>query len=657
MQVKQYASREQQHSNQAVAPKVPKSHIPNSAMLAMMDAPIQPEELSALPGSEHQPTDALRDEIQARLGVSMPGLRIFEDKGLKEEYNQQAYARGNEIHVAQGEYAPHTRSGLDLLMHEATHIVQQGSGMARGSGILMNSAMESQADTGMTAPAHFVMPTSAAGSPIQGKGIFSRMAKKHRQAVDQFNEHEEDYRQMSGFQRFWWSLKNPLARLRASSKKDDSDRRAGRTDAYQAAEADLRMDHPVVPDAEYTDPQGAIQQNKQGGPAWTQKGWVKLSALAGPLGSAAMDKKTVSAEGGLRSALTGTLPSAVTDKDRIIGGSSGLLTTVTSGIGAAANIANASADAKKGKVSDSVSSGFNAAANVLTGLGGAAKMAAYGIGSAGAISAVTGGIIPGLGIISGGAQAISGGIRTDAARRHRHNLKKDIANLDQHNELIRHVNDPDSEETQAAIQKNVTLAKAAKQARSMDQTRLVEGSMDMITGGLLTVGSGATLLGAAPIGLIAKLTAFGAGIGKGIVSKKMTKHKKKNVVEEELGLKEKMASLKRSGAAKSDSEAKHLALRAMGFASGKRKEAFANITMQRAATLHKAAAEGDNNAQQIIKHMGVHQTGGTYSLQAIAEKMGMSSASSWQDQLKAVTPEDGGRTSNPFAKKVRKPAP
>ncbi|MBR6738883.1 MAG: DUF4157 domain-containing protein [Oscillospiraceae bacterium] len=386
MQIRQQTLRGQQRTQETPIADVQKSHIPNSAMLAMLEnAPVQPEELSALSGSEHHPTQGLRDEIQARLGVNMPGLRIFEDQGLREQYNQQAYARGNEIHVAKGEYAPHTRSGMDLLMHEASHIVQQGSGIARGNGILQNSALEAQADLGMMAPSNFIMPTAATGNPIQGKGLFSRIKKSHQEAVDQFNEYEEDYRNMSRWERFKWTLKNPLARMTASSKKADTARRAGRTDAYTDTVADWNAGSYAL-EGDYGDPEGNIQQKKEGPPAWTNKGFVKAAPLASILAPTILNTQTTNANTISQAAKLGKTVD-ITNKDMGLGIAGGALTTIGSGVSAAANTTKAVNEAKKGNRSDAASSGLNAIGNVAVGLGGVAKMAAYGLGTTGAVSA------------------------------------------------------------------------------------------------------------------------------------------------------------------------------------------------------------------------------------------------------------------------------
>ena len=137
--------------------------------------------LSSLHSHERQMTDNLSDSLKGRFGVDMRGMRIFEDDGLQERFGQRAYAKGNEIHLSKGEYSPDTRSGLELIMHEAGHVVQQGSSMVHSHGITENAALEAQADGGFAAPDSFSMPVAGESSAIQGwnpwqklKSLFSR---------------------------------------------------------------------------------------------------------------------------------------------------------------------------------------------------------------------------------------------------------------------------------------------------------------------------------------------------------------------------------------------------------------------------------------------------------------------------------------------------
>ena len=58
-----------------------------------------------------------------------------------------------------------------------------------------------------------------------------------------------------------------------------------------------------------------------------------------------------------------------------------------------------------------------------------------------------------------------------------------------------------------------------------------------------------------------------------------------------------------------EKEAKHIVLKSMGFSTGKRKEAFQHITMRRAAELYRRANGGDEEAESIVKELGLSKTG------------------------------------------------
>ena len=82
------------------------------------------------------------------------GIKVFRDRGL-EDMGQRAYARGNEIHIAGNESAYDER----LMLHEATHVVQQGAGLVHGGGVLQDSGFEAQANAASYSGA-VAIPTS-----------------------------------------------------------------------------------------------------------------------------------------------------------------------------------------------------------------------------------------------------------------------------------------------------------------------------------------------------------------------------------------------------------------------------------------------------------------------------------------------------------------
>ena len=124
--------------------------------------------LYSLNSHERHVSPDLQNRLNNKFGADMHGIRIFEDDQLHEDFGQRAYAKGNEIHISNGEYSPDTPSGLELIMHEAGHVIQQGSGMVHSHGITENPALEAQADRRFIAPSSFSMPTVSDSSPIQG---------------------------------------------------------------------------------------------------------------------------------------------------------------------------------------------------------------------------------------------------------------------------------------------------------------------------------------------------------------------------------------------------------------------------------------------------------------------------------------------------------
>jgi hypothetical protein len=147
--------------------------IPNSMLNSILA-----ERMTGLKSQRVDIGKSMHQKIENHYGVSMPGLEVYKDEGLNEA-GAHGYAKGNEIHIAAENMNLNSQVGQSLLLHEAGHVVQQGAGLASGSGFLYDNALESNADMGFAAPQNFVMPTSNAG-PVQGglmdwlKKLFSK---------------------------------------------------------------------------------------------------------------------------------------------------------------------------------------------------------------------------------------------------------------------------------------------------------------------------------------------------------------------------------------------------------------------------------------------------------------------------------------------------
>lgn len=73
----------------------------------------------------------VRTRMERAFQASFAHVRVHDDTeaaALNRELGAEAFTYRNHVHFAAGRYAPHTRSGSELLAHELTHTVQQGGG-------------------------------------------------------------------------------------------------------------------------------------------------------------------------------------------------------------------------------------------------------------------------------------------------------------------------------------------------------------------------------------------------------------------------------------------------------------------------------------------------------------------------------------------------
>ena len=169
--------------------------------------------------------DDLRGRLEAHFGASLDNIR-FRESSDAADLGAKAYARGDEIHFAPGQFRPDTEQGRKMIGHEVSHIRRQASG-GMGNGVLLNNSLEHQADldgaaiaSGDVAPLQSVtafapMPVASFdAAPAQGwglpeHGILTELARKKaaayaaKRAQDaptanpQDRQNVEAYRQMA----------------------------------------------------------------------------------------------------------------------------------------------------------------------------------------------------------------------------------------------------------------------------------------------------------------------------------------------------------------------------------------------------------------------------------------------------------------------------
>lgn len=140
-------------------------------------------QLSQGSGRALQLPEELRSGIESQFGHSVDNLKFRESSDVN-SIGAKAYAKGDEIHFAPGQFRPDTELGRKMIGHEVAHIAQQARG-GLGTGVNLDPSMEHQADLqGDALAAHNIssaesggvalspMPTASFSSaPAQGWGI------------------------------------------------------------------------------------------------------------------------------------------------------------------------------------------------------------------------------------------------------------------------------------------------------------------------------------------------------------------------------------------------------------------------------------------------------------------------------------------------------
>jgi hypothetical protein len=133
--------------------------------------PVPPEVEAAIRRARGggQPLEgALREQMSASLGHDFSRVRVHtgpEADDLNQQLQAKAFTTGPDIFFRQGAYDPSSGGGRELIAHELSHVVQQGTGRVSGGGSGMTvrpagDAFEQEADAVSTAAPSRVRPKS-----------------------------------------------------------------------------------------------------------------------------------------------------------------------------------------------------------------------------------------------------------------------------------------------------------------------------------------------------------------------------------------------------------------------------------------------------------------------------------------------------------------
>jgi hypothetical protein len=124
---------------------------------------------------------AVQEQMSASLGYDFTGVRVHtspESDDLNRQLSARAFTTGQDIFVRQGDYAPHSSTGRELIAHELSHVVQQTTGRVSGGGGGMTvrpagDAFEQEADAlaRQAANAAYAPGAQAAPGGIQRQDI------------------------------------------------------------------------------------------------------------------------------------------------------------------------------------------------------------------------------------------------------------------------------------------------------------------------------------------------------------------------------------------------------------------------------------------------------------------------------------------------------
>ena len=165
----------------------------------------------------------LQEQMGTALGHDLSAVQVHTDSGadtLSRELNAEAFTTGQDVFFRQGAYDPGSDSGRELIAHELTHVVQQGTGAVSSTqGMTVNppdDVYEQEADAVAQQVAHAGRETAAAESPAgtaqrqEEEELQTRRLQRQEmpeeeelqmQAVQRQEEEEEEELQMQAVQR------------------------------------------------------------------------------------------------------------------------------------------------------------------------------------------------------------------------------------------------------------------------------------------------------------------------------------------------------------------------------------------------------------------------------------------------------------------------
>ncbi len=128
--------------------------------------------------------EAVREKMEAAFGVSFRSVRILVGPEAP-AIGALAFARGEQIFFAPGQYDPLSPSGQELLGHELAHVVQQRAGRVRadeGSDVNTSASLEREADIAGAAAARggIAKVVGSSSAPTSSRAVQQKLDTKSK---------------------------------------------------------------------------------------------------------------------------------------------------------------------------------------------------------------------------------------------------------------------------------------------------------------------------------------------------------------------------------------------------------------------------------------------------------------------------------------------
>lgn len=93
--------------------------------------------INANRGSGQNLDSSMQEKMSSSMGYDFSDVRVHtspESDQLNKSVGAKAFTTGSDIFFSEGSYDPGSTGGQELIAHELTHVVQQGTGLAGGGG-------------------------------------------------------------------------------------------------------------------------------------------------------------------------------------------------------------------------------------------------------------------------------------------------------------------------------------------------------------------------------------------------------------------------------------------------------------------------------------------------------------------------------------------